>query len=152
MHGRFIAIAASVVTACALLPGLGAAQTYPAKPVRIVVPAQPGGGLDLIGRTVGAELGRALGQSFIVENIGGGGGSIAALATARAAPDGYTLMVGYVGTHGTNPAVRKLPYDAIKDFTPIAMVGGTPNVLVVNPSVPAADLKTFIDYAKKNPA
>jgi tripartite-type tricarboxylate transporter receptor subunit TctC len=73
---------------------------------------------------------------------------IASLATARAAPDGYTLMVGYVGTHGTNPAVRKLPYDAIKDFTPIAMVGGTPNILVVPPSLPASTLKEFVQYVK----
>src|SRR5258708_4188298 len=74
------------------------------------------------------------------------------MTTARAAPDGYTLMVGYVGTHGTNPAVRKLPYDAIKDFTPVAMVGGTPNLLVIQPSLPASDLKSFIDYARQNPA
>ena len=73
------------------------------------------------------------------------------MATARAAPDGYTLMVGYVGTHGTNPAVRKLPYDAVKDFTPIAMVGGTPNVLVVPPSLPVRTLQEFIAYAKANP-
>jgi tripartite-type tricarboxylate transporter receptor subunit TctC len=135
----------------ALAPLAAGAQTYPAKPVKIIVPAQPGGGLDLIGRTVADQLSRAFDQSFIVENSGGGGGSIAAQTTARAAPDGYTLMVGYVGTHGTNPAVRKLPYDAIKDFTPIAMVGGTPNLLVIAPSVPASDLKSFIDYAKKNP-
>jgi len=150
MTERSIALV-RLLAAAALLPALAFAQGYPARPVKIIVPAQPGGGLDLIGRTIGGELGRALGQSFIVEDIGGGGGSIAAMAAARAAPDGYTLMVGYVGTHGTNPAVRKLPYDAIKDFTPIAMVGGTPNVLVLNPSVPAADLKTFVDYAKKNP-
>jgi tripartite-type tricarboxylate transporter receptor subunit TctC len=135
----------------ALLPGPSAAQ-YPARPVKIIVPAQPGGGLDLIGRTVAGELGRSLGQSFIVENIAGAGGSIASLAAARAAPDGYTLMVGYVGTHATNPAVRKLPYDAVKDFTAIAMVGGTPNILVVAPSVAVADLNGFIDYAKRNPA
>ena len=71
---------------------------------------------------------------MVIENQSGGGGIVGSQATARAAPDGYTLMVGYVGTHGTNPAVRTLPYDAIKDFTPIAMVGGTPNVLVVPPS------------------
>src|SRR5258708_21289751 len=74
------------------------------------------------------------------------------MTTARAAPDGYTLMVGYVGTHGTNPAVRKLPYDAIKDFPPVAMVGGTPNLLVIQPSLPASDLTSFIDYARQNPA
>src|SRR2546430_11291412 len=134
-----------------LLPALVTAQPYPAKPVKIVVPAQPGGGLDLVGRTIGDQLGRALDQSFVIENSAGAGGSIAAMTVARAAPDGYTLMVGYVGTHGTNPAVRKLQYDAIKDFTPIAMVGGTPNLLVVAPSVPAADLKSFVDYAKANP-
>ena len=112
------------------------------------MPAQPGGGLDLIGRTVGDELGRALGQTFVIENVGGGGGSIACQQTARAAPDGYTLMVGYVATHATSPAVRKVPYDAIRDFTPIAMVGGTRNMLVVHPSVPVSDLKGFIAYAK----
>jgi len=132
---------------------LGAlAQGYPAKPVKIIVPAQPGGGLDLIGRTVADQLGRSMEQSFVVENISGGGGQIATMATARAAPDGYTLMVGYVGTHGTNPAVRKVPYDAVKDFTAIAMVGGTPNVLVAHPSLPVTDLKSLIDYAKKHAA
>src|SRR5206468_3514743 len=135
----------------ALLPATGSAQPYPFKPVKIVVPAQPGGGLDLVGRTVADQLGRAMNQSIIVENSAGGGGAIASQAVARAAPDGYTLMVGYVGTHGTNPAVRKLPYDAIRDFTPIAMVGGTPNLLVIAPAVPATDLQSFIDYAKKNP-
>src|SRR4029079_11491483 len=103
------------------------------------------------GRTIAAELTKAFNQSVIVENSAGAGGSVAAMATARADPDGYTLMVGYVGTHGTNPAVRKLNYDAVKDFTPISMVGGTPTLLVVTPGVPATDLKSFIDYAKRNP-
>ena len=147
----FFRFAASFFLA-ALLPGPAAAQAYPVKPVKIVVPAQPGGGLDLVGRTVADQLGRALGQSFIVENVSGGGGLIATQAVARAAPDGYTLMVGYVATHGTNPAVRKVPYDAVKDFTPITMVGGTRNILVVHPSLPVADLKTFLDYAKRNAA
>ncbi len=133
----------------ALFPGAAGAQAYPTKPVRIVVPAQPGGGLDLIGRTIADQLNRSLGQTFIVENVSGGGGTIATQAVARAAPDGYTLMVGYVGTHGTNPAVRKVPYDAVKDFTAIAMVGGTPNVLVVHPSVPAVDMTGLVEFAKK---
>jgi tripartite-type tricarboxylate transporter receptor subunit TctC len=137
------------LAAAALLPGFSWGQGYPSKPVRIIVPAQPGGGLDLIGRTMGAELSRALDQSFIIENIGGGGGSIACQTTARAAADGYTLMVGYVATHATSPAVRKVPYDAIKDFTPVAMVGGTRNMLVVHPSLPVSDLKGFVDYAKR---
>ena len=142
--------ATALLTAVALLPVLGAAQPYPVKPVKIVVPAQPGGGLDLIGRTIAQQLGGAMQQSFIVENVSGGGGVIASQQVARAAPDGYTLMVGYVATHGTNPAVRKVPYDAVTDFTAIAMVGGTPNVLVVHPSVPVADLKGLIDHAQKN--
>jgi tripartite-type tricarboxylate transporter receptor subunit TctC len=135
-----------------LIPALASAQSYPTKPVKIMVPAQPGGGLDLVGRTIALELSKAFDQSFVVENSSGAGGSVAAMSTARAAPDGYTLMVGYVGTHGTNPAVRKLNYDAVKDFTPIAMVGGTPNILVVTPNVPVSDLKSFVDYAKKNSA
>ena len=88
----------------------------------------------------------------MIENVGGGGGSIACQQTARAAPDGYTLMVGYVATHATSPAVRKVPYDAIKDFTPVAMVGGTRNMLVVHPSVPVSNLQEFVDYAKKKAA
>ena len=127
----------------------GHAQTYPTRPVRIIVPAQPGGGLDLIGRTMAEQLGRALEQSFIVENISGGGGSIACQTVARAAPDGHTLMVGYVATHATSPAVRKVPYDPIRDFTPVAMIGGTRNMLVVNPSVPVSDMKGFVAYARE---
>jgi tripartite-type tricarboxylate transporter receptor subunit TctC len=134
-----------------LLPWHGAAQPpYPARPVKIVAPALPGGGVDLIARTVADQLGRAMEQSFIVENLGGGGGAIASLAVARAAPDGYTLMIGYVATHATNPATRKVPYDALRDFTPIAMVGGTPNILVLNPSLPPADLQGLLDYSRAN--
>jgi len=124
---------------------------YPNRPIKIIAPVQPGGGVDLVARTIADRLGRALGQSIVVENQSGGGGVVGSLAVARAAPDGYTLMVGYVGTHGTNPAVRKLPYDAIKDFTPIAMVGGTPNILVVPPALPVNTLREFVQYAKANP-
>jgi len=136
--------------ACAATAAL--AQAYPARTVKIIAPVQPGGGVDLVARTMADRFTKELGQTFIVENQSGGGGAIASQTVARAAPDGYTLMLGYVGTHGTNPAVRKLPYDAVKDFTPIAMVGGTPNVLVVNPSVPAKTLKEVIDYTKKTQA
>ena len=124
---------------------------YPTKPIKIIAPVQPGGGVDLVARTIADRLGAVLGQAIVVENLSGGGGIVGSLATARAAPDGYTLMVGYVGTHGTNPAVRKLPYDALKDFTPIAMVGGTPNILVVPPSLPVTTLSEFVRYAKSNP-
>src|SRR3954465_8045057 len=144
---RFLLALATVLAA-----SWAVAQVYPAKPVKIIVPAQPGGGLDLVGRTVGDQLSRALDQSFTIENSAGAGGSFAPTAVARAAPDGYTLMVGSVGTHGTNPAVRKLQYDAVRDFTPIAMVGGTPNILVLHPSVPANDLASFVAYARANPA
>ena len=113
------------------LPALARAQAFPTKPIRYIVPVAAGGGNDMIARVVTERWGKALGQNFIVENQGGGGGVIASVAAARAAPDGYTLMLGYVATHGTTPATRRVPYDAIKDFTPIGMIGGTPNVLVV---------------------
>ena len=134
------------------IPALAPAQPYPTKTVKIVAPVQPGGGVDLVARTMAERFNKAFGQSFIVENQSGGGGVIAAQTVARAAPDGYTLMLGYVATHGTNPAVRKVPYDAVNDYTPIAMVGGTPNILVVNPSVPATDLKSLAAWAKAEKA
>jgi len=138
-------VAASFAATIAFAQG-----SYPVKPIKIIAPVQPGGGVDLVARQVGERLSKALGQPVIVDNQSGGGGIVGSQATARAAPDGYTLMVGYVGTHGTNPAVRKLPYDAVKDFTPIAMVGGTPNVLVVPASLPVKTLPEFVAYAKAN--
>ncbi len=134
------------------LPGLARAQTaYPSKPIRYIVPVSAGGGSDMVGRTVTERWGQELKQGFIVDNQGGGGGVIACQATARAAPDGYNLLQGYVATHGTSPATRKLPYDAIKDFTPVGMIGGTPNVLVVNAALPVTSVREFIEYVKKNP-
>ena len=133
-------------------PSLALAQSaYPSKPIRYIVPVSAGGGSDMVGRTVTERWGQQLKQSFIVDNQGGGGGVIACQATVRAAPDGYTLMQGYVATHGTSPATRKLPYDAIKDFTAIGMIGATPNVLVVNADLPVTTVREFIDYVKKNP-
>ena len=133
-------------------PSLALAQTaYPSKPIRYIVPVAAGGGSDTVGRTVTERWGNQLKQSFVVDNQGGGGGVIACQATARAAPDGYTLMQGYVATHGTSPATRKLPYDAVKDFTAIGMIGATPNVLVVNSALPVKNVKEFIDYLRKNP-
>ena len=115
---------------------VAAKDTWPtSKPIKIIVPAQPGGGLDLIARTMADKLSQATGTSFIAENIGGGGGTIASLTTARAAPDGQTFMIVNISTHGTNPAIRNLPYDSIKDFSHIGMVGGSPNVLVVGPEL-----------------
>ena len=110
------------------------AQTpaYPVKPIKLIAPVAAGGGLDNIARAVAEKLSRSIGQQVVVENIGGGGGSIASQSVAKAPADGYTLMIAYVGTHGTNPAVRKLPYDAIKDFTPIGMIGATPNLSLIH--------------------
>ena len=144
-------LALAALAAVSMIPPAFAQAGYPNKTIKIIAPVQPGGGVDLVARQIADRLGRALGQSIIVDNQSGGGGVVGSMATAKAAPDGYTLMVGYVGTHGTNPAVRKLPYDAVKDFTPIAMVGGTPNILVVPPSVPVSTLKEFIAYVKANP-
>jgi tripartite-type tricarboxylate transporter receptor subunit TctC len=141
---------AAVALAATILPVLALAQAYPTKTVKIVAPVQPGGGVDLVARTVAEQLTKAMGQTFVVENLSGGGGVIASQSVAKAAPDGYTLMLGYVATHGTNPAVRKVPYDAVKDFTPVAMVAGTPNVLVVNPAVPATTLAELLEHARKN--
>ena len=133
------------------LPDLAWGQAYPSKPIRYIVPVAAGGGSDMIGRTVTERWGKVLGQTFVVDNQGGGGGVIASQNTAKAAADGYTLMQGYVATHGTSPATRKLPYDPVRDFTPIGMIGGTPNVLVVNPSLPVKTVKEFTDYLRKNP-
>ena len=142
---------AVAIVALVAAGSVSAQAAWPSKSIKIIAPVQPGGGVDLVARTIAERLTKSFGQSVVVDNQSGGGGVVGSLATARAAPDGYTLMVGYVGTHGTNPAVRKLPYDAIRDFTPIAMVGGTPNVLVVPESVPVSTLREFVAWAKANP-
>jgi tripartite-type tricarboxylate transporter receptor subunit TctC len=128
------------------------AQAFPTRSIRYIVPVSPGGGSDLVGRTVTERWAKALGQAIVVDNIGGGGGAIACQTTAKAAPDGYTLLQGYVATHGTSPATRsKLPYDPIKDFTPIGMIGATPNVLVVHSGLAVTSLAGFVDYLRANP-
>ena len=132
-------------------PAVVRAQTLPNKPLRYIVPVAAGGGSDMVGRTVTERWGKQLNQTIVVENIGGGGGTIACQTTARAAPDGSTLMQGYVSTHGTAPATRKVPYDPIKDFTPIGMIGATPNVLVVNSSLPVNTLAEWTAYVRSNP-
>ncbi len=152
MKRRSIIQAALGLPTLSGLAGLTAAQTpYPSKPIRYIVPVAAGGGSDMVARTLTERWGHLLKQTFIVDNIGGGGGVIASQAAMRAAPDGYTLMQGYVATHGTGPATRKLSYDPVKDFTPIGMIGATPNVLVVNAALPVKTIKEFIDYLKKNP-
>src|SRR6478736_6673510 len=150
MPSRFSA-ALLAAAAAAFAAGALAQAAYPDRPIKIIAPVQPGGGVDLVARQVGDRLSRVLGQPVVIENQSGGGGVVGSLATARAAPNGYTLMIGYVGTHGTNPAVRKLPYDAIRDFTPIAMIAGTPNVLIVPPSIPVSTVQEFVAYVRANP-
>jgi tripartite-type tricarboxylate transporter receptor subunit TctC len=140
----------AVLAVCAA-PAM-AEDNYPSRPVKIIAPQAPGGGVDLVARIIAERLGAAMHQTFIVENQSGAGGAIASQITARAAPDGYTLEIGYVATHATNPAVKKnLGYDAVKDFTPIAMLGGTPNVLVVARAVPVNSLQELVAYGKANP-
>jgi tripartite-type tricarboxylate transporter receptor subunit TctC len=152
MKRRSIIQAALGLPTLSGLAGLAAAQSqYPSKPIRYIVPVAAGGGSDMVARTLTERWGNLLKQTFVVDNLGGGGGVIASQAAMRAAPDGYTLMQGYVATHGTGPATRKLPYDPVKDFTPIGMIGATPNVLVVNAALPVKNIKEFIDYLKKNP-
>ena len=148
MKRRQLLQAASAVVA---LPGIARAQAYPSKPIRYIVPVAAGGGSDMIARVVTERWGALLGQAFLVDNQGGGGGVVASQLTARAAPDGYTLMQGYVATHGTTPATRRINYDPIKQFTPIGMIGATPNVLVVNANVPVKTVAEFVDYVKRNP-
>lgn len=127
------------------------AQAYPARPIRYIVPVAPGGGSDLVGRTVTERWAKVLGQTIFVENLAGAGGVIASQAAMKANPDGYTLMQGYVATHGTNPATRRVPYDPVRDFTPIGMIGMTPNVLVVSTAIPATTLAEFIAHMRANP-
>ncbi len=139
------------------VPGLPSAQAaWPTRPVRIVVPFAAGGTTDLLARALAPELGKAFGQTFIVDNRPGAGGNLGADAVAKAAPDGYTLLMGTVGTHGINQSLYpKLPFDPIKDFAPITLVAGVPNVLVMNPAKAQAlginNVADLIKYAKANP-
>ena len=149
MHRRTFVVAAS---AAAASPLAWAQAAYPAaKPIRYIVPVAAGGGADMIARNTCERLSKVLGQAITVENIAGGSGVIACQTAARAQPDGYTLIQAYVATHGTAPATRKLPFDALKDFTPIGMIGTAPNVLCVNPGVPVQDLKSFVAYVRARP-
>jgi tripartite-type tricarboxylate transporter receptor subunit TctC len=128
------------------------AQSWPAKPVKIVAPFAPGGSADTLGRIVAQKLSESLKENFVVENRPGAGGVIGSEAVAKAAPDGYTLVVSGVASHAVAPALpRGTPYDPVKDFTHIALFGGPPAVLVVNPDVPAQDLKAFVALLKKDP-
>ncbi|HLU02717.1 MAG TPA: tripartite tricarboxylate transporter substrate binding protein [Advenella sp.] len=129
-----------------------ARAAYPDRPVTLVVPYPPGGTTDLLARLVSMKLTKSLGQTFIVENKPGAGGQIGTLAVARAKPDGYTLVMGTINTHGINAAMyKKLPYRTVEDFAPVIIVADTPNVMIANKDAPFKTFEEFIAYAKKNP-
>src|SRR5947209_7349810 len=141
-----------VVVWSVLLAGSAGAQTFPAKPLTIVVPFAPGSGTDTVSRIIGQHLSTALGQSVVVENKPGANGSIAAAYVARAPADGHTLLMATNSTHSANPALMKnLPYDPVKDFAPVSRAGSYIFMLVLNPDVPAKSLAELIAYAKANP-
>ena len=127
-------------------------STYPTRPVRLVVPFPAGGTTDIIARATAQKLSEAWGQQVIVDNRPGAGGNVGSELVAKSAPDGYTLLMGTVGTHAINPSLyAKMPYDHVKDFVPVILVAGVPNVLVVNPELPVKSVPELIAYAKANP-
>ena len=130
-RSRFLAGLAAVA-ALGTASTAARAQAYPSRPIHIIIPIGAGGVADGMMRVVTNKVTASMGQPFVIENRPGAGGNIGMEAVARAAPDGYTLMQGYVATHGTNPATRKIPYDAIKDFTPVGMIGG-PKIATLRP-------------------
>ena len=128
------------------------AQAYPGKPIRFVVPYPAGGPLDTVARLLGAKVSESVKQPIVVDNKPGAGGNIGADIAAKSPADGYTILMGAVATHAINPTLYKgIPYDPIRDFAPITQVASTPNVLVVNPAIPATNVREFIAYAKANP-
>jgi tripartite-type tricarboxylate transporter receptor subunit TctC len=130
---------------------IASAQAYPSRPITLVVPFPPGGPTDLLGRMVGERLRLSFGQSVVIENVVGANGSIGVGRVARAAPDGYTLVLGLWNTHVSNGAVYALSYDVQKDFEPVAMLSSIPSLIVARKTVPADDLKGFIAWLKANP-
>jgi tripartite-type tricarboxylate transporter receptor subunit TctC len=150
-----LAAAAAFVMALAAWPA-AAQSNWPAKPVKIVVPFVAGGTTDILARAIAPELSRAFGQQFVVDNRGGAGGNVGSELVAKSPGDGYTLLMGTVGTHGINRALyAKLPFDPIRDFAPVTLVAGVPNVMVVNADWARAkginDVRDFVKYAKANP-
>ena len=162
MHISFSHLRRLLITAC-VAAGLGltglpavAQNAWPSKPVKIIVPFAPGGTTDILARAVAPELSKAFGQPFVVENRTGAGGNVGADAVAKAPADGYTLLMGTVGTHAINKALySKMPFDSQKDFAPITLVAGVPNVMVMNTEKAAAlrinNVDDFIKYARANP-
>ena len=127
------------------------AQNYPVRPVRVIVPVATGGGTDFLARAVSKELSEQMGRQFVVDNRAGAGGAIGGDTAAKAAPDGYTLIMGYTASHGINPAIQKLPYDPVRDFSPVSLIATATNMLVVHPSVPVKSVKDLVAHAKSKP-
>lgn len=147
---RLAVIAVAAIAALSMTPALS--QSYPTKPVKLVVPYPPGGSADILGRAIGQKLADQIGQPVVVENRPGAGTAVGSEFVARSAADGYTLLLGTVSSHAMNPALSgKLGYDPVKDFSPIVPVATIPFVLVVHPSVPAQSVKEFVEYAKSRP-
>jgi tripartite-type tricarboxylate transporter receptor subunit TctC len=142
-----------VVAAALALAGIAAAsaQSYPNRPITMIVPFAAGGPTDVVGRLIGQRMGEILGQRIVIENVGGAGGMTGAQRVAQAPPDGYTLVLGTVGTHAQNQTLYKRPlYHAATDFTPVALIAEVPTVLIVRKDLAVTNLKEFVDYAKKN--
>ena len=144
-----------LLCACLILPvwaNPAAAQSFPNRQIRLVIPFPPGGGTDIAARLIGEKLGIGLKQTVVPDNKPGANGIIASELDARAAPDGYTLLVATGSSHAFAPALGvKLPFDPVKDFIPVALIGQFPTVLVINPAVPARTMREFVDYARQNP-
>ena len=145
---RWLAICALAVATAPV----SSAQDYPSRPVRLVVATSPGGGTDTLARILGAALGARLGQQFVVDNRPGGSGIVGTDLVARAAPDGHTLLMGFIASLAMTPAMMPTPYDPLKDLAAISLVADAQYLLVVHPSVPARSLKEFVAYAKANPS
>jgi tripartite-type tricarboxylate transporter receptor subunit TctC len=151
---RVLAVLAAACGLAAIAPVH--AQSWPTKAVRIVVPFPAGGTTDIVARSLGAELQKMWGQSVVIDNRPGAGGNIGADVVAKSTPDGYTVLMGTVGTHAINQALytqngQKMPFDPVKDFAPVTLCAAVPNVMVINPKLPVNSVPEFIQYAKANP-
>jgi tripartite-type tricarboxylate transporter receptor subunit TctC len=145
-------MAIGVAALLMFVTGISIAQTYPSRPIRLIAPFATGGSTDLLARIVGQKLSEAWGQQVVVENRGGAGGTIGVEMAAHAAPDGYTLVMGHIGTFGANPTLYpKLPYDPIKDFAPITLLAMVPNGMAVHPALPVRSVRDFVALARAKP-